>query len=79
VTFMSYLLWFWLLTRYPATQVQAFVFLSPVFGTGLAALLLNEPVGPRLLIGLAGVAVGIYLVSRKAPSSGARHDSKLGV
>jgi drug/metabolite transporter (DMT)-like permease len=79
VTFMSYLLWFWLLTRYPATQVQAFVFLSPVFGTGLAALLLNEPVGPRLLIGLAGVAVGIYLVSRKAPSSGARHDSKPGV
>jgi drug/metabolite transporter (DMT)-like permease len=65
VTFASYLLWFWLLTRYPATKVQAFVFLSPVFGTLFAALLLSEPVTPRLLLGLLGVGVGLALVNRR--------------
>ncbi|MFM2059364.1 MAG: hypothetical protein RLY71_3749 [Pseudomonadota bacterium] len=65
VTFASYLLWFWLLTRYPATKVQAFVFLSPVFGTLFAGLLLSEPVTPRLLLGLLGVGVGLALVNRR--------------
>lgn len=65
VTFASYLLWFWLLTRYPATKVQAFVFLSPVFGTLFAGLLLSEPITPRLLLGLLGVGVGLALVNRR--------------
>lgn len=65
VTFASYLLWFWLLTRYPATKVQAFVFLSPVFGTLFAGLLLSEPLTPRLLLGLFGVGVGLALVNRR--------------
>jgi drug/metabolite transporter (DMT)-like permease len=65
VTFASYLLWFWLLTRYPATKVQAFVFLSPVFGTLFAALLLDEPVSPRLLLALLGVGVGLVLMNRR--------------
>jgi drug/metabolite transporter (DMT)-like permease len=65
VTFASYLVWFWLLTRYPVTKVQAFVFLSPVFGTGSAALLLAEPVGWRLLLALVGVGVGLALMNRR--------------
>ena len=65
VTFASYLLWFWLLTRYPATKVQAFVFLSPVFGTLLAGLLLDEPITARLLLALLGVGVGLALVNRR--------------
>lgn len=65
VTFASYLLWFWLLTRYPATRVQSFVFLTPVTGILFAAGLLGEPLSAQLLIALAGVAVGIWLVNRK--------------
>lgn len=65
VTFASYLLWFWLLTRYPATQVQAFVFLTPVFGTAFAAGLLGEPLGAELLIGLVAVALGLSLLNRR--------------
>lgn len=65
VTFASYLLWFWLLTRYPATKVQAFVFLTPVFGTVFAAVLLAEPIGHELLVGLAAVAVGLRLLNRR--------------
>jgi drug/metabolite transporter (DMT)-like permease len=63
VTFASYLIWFWLLTTYPATKVQAFVFLSPVFGTVSASLLLGEPIGPRLLFGLLGVVAGLILMN----------------
>lgn len=65
VTFASYLLWFWLLTRYAATKVQAFVFLSPVFGTLFAGLLLDEPVTTALLAGLVGVALGLTLLNRR--------------
>lgn len=65
VTFASYLVWFWLLTRYPATQVQAFVFLSPVFGTAFAAGLLGEPLGIELLTGLVAVAFGLILLNRR--------------
>jgi drug/metabolite transporter (DMT)-like permease len=64
VTFASYLLWFWLLTRYPATKVQAFVFLSPVFGTLCAGWLLGEPITPALLGALVGVGVGLAMLNR---------------
>jgi drug/metabolite transporter (DMT)-like permease len=65
VTFASYLLWFWLLTRYPATKVQAFVFLTPVFGTAWAAGLLGEPLGVELLVALAAIGVGLALLNRR--------------
>ena len=32
VAFASYLIWFWLITRYPATKLSAFSFLTPLFG-----------------------------------------------
>ena len=71
VTFASYLLWFWLLTRYPATRVQAFVFLTPVFGTVSAGLLLGEPVTPALLLALAGIGLGLALLNRRPAAAAA--------
>ena len=65
VTFASYLLWFWLVRHYPATRLSSFTMLTPVFGLLLGAMLLAEPVTARLLIALATVASGIYLVNRK--------------
>lgn len=65
VTFASYLLWFWLLTRYPATKVQAFVFMTPVFGTAWAAGLLGEPLGVELLVALVAIGVGLALLNRR--------------
>jgi len=65
VTFASYLLWFWLLTRYPATRVQSFVFLTPISGLLFAAALLGEPITLRLVLALAGVILGITLVNRR--------------
>jgi drug/metabolite transporter (DMT)-like permease len=61
----SYVAWFWLLARYPAGQLSAFTFLTPLFAVALGALLLAEPVSPRLVLALVLVAGGIFLVSRR--------------
>lgn len=65
VTFASYLLWFWLIRHYPATRLASFTMLTPIFGLVLGALLLAEPITARLVLALATVASGIFLVNRK--------------
>jgi drug/metabolite transporter (DMT)-like permease len=65
VVFASYLLWFWLVRRYAATKLASFTLLTPVFGLILGALLLAEPVTPRLLIALGAVSFGIWVVNRR--------------
>lgn len=61
----SYLAWFWLIARYPAAQLSAFTFLTPLFGVAFGGLILAEPVSVNLVAALALVAVGIYLVNRR--------------
>jgi drug/metabolite transporter (DMT)-like permease len=50
--------------HYPATRLAAFTLLTPVFGLLLGALLLGEPITPRLIVALVTVAGGIVLVNR---------------
>lgn len=69
VVAITYVVWFWLIRQYPAAQLSAFTFLTPLFGVVFGGLLLAEPLSPRLLAALALVAAGIYLVNR--PSRGA--------
>jgi drug/metabolite transporter (DMT)-like permease len=69
VAFMSYLLWFWLIHRYPVSRLAAFTFPTPLFGVLLSGLILGEAITFLLGIGLALVAVGIYLVNRPQPIS----------
>ena len=63
--FASYLLWMWLLTRYPAAKMSAFVFLTPIFALLFAAIWLREPVTLNLMLAVALVCVGIVLVNRR--------------
>jgi drug/metabolite transporter (DMT)-like permease len=63
--FASYLLWMWMLMRYPAGKMSAFVFLTPVFALLFAALWLGEPITPNLVIAIALVGVGIVLVNKR--------------
>ena len=60
----TFMFWFWLLKRYPASGVASFSFLAPVFGVGFGWLLLGEQVGPSLLGALVLVAVGLILINR---------------
>jgi len=64
--FASYLTWMWLLRHYPATRMSSFTFLTPVFALGFGVLLLAEPLTLQLVLALAGVALGIVLVNRRA-------------
>ena len=63
VSFVSYLLWFWLLRRYPATQVTAFTLLTPLAGLVAGVGLLGEPLTLRLGVACATVVLGIALVN----------------
>lgn len=63
--FLSYLVWMWLLGRYPATKLSVFVFLTPIFALVFGAWWLGEAVTPDLVMALVGVSVGIVLVNRK--------------
>jgi drug/metabolite transporter (DMT)-like permease len=64
VALLSYLTWFVLLHRFPASRVAAFAFFSPVMGVLAGGILLKEPWPATLVLGLAGIAAGIYLVNR---------------
>ncbi len=63
--FASYLTWMWLLGRYPAAKLSAFVFLTPVLALLFGTLWLKEPVSAGLLLAVALVCVGIVLVNKK--------------
>lgn len=67
IAFASYLAWFWLLTRYPASQMHAFTFWTPLVGLAAGGLLLGEPVSAALIAAVGLVAAGIYLVNRQPP------------
>jgi drug/metabolite transporter (DMT)-like permease len=62
----TYLLWFWLMRRYPAAGLSSFAFLTPAFGVLAGGLLLDEPLSPRIFAALALIAVGILIVNRPA-------------
>ena len=64
VSFVSYLLWFWLIRHYPATKLSSFTLSTPLFGLLAGALVLAEPITPRLMLALAGLAAGIVMVNR---------------
>lgn len=64
VAFITYLTWFWLITRYPAGRLAAFSFLTPLFGMLAGGLLLDEPLTPGLIVAGVLVAIGIRLVNR---------------
>lgn len=66
VAFLSYLLWFELIHRYPVSLLHGFSFFTPVFGVFLSgALILGEVIGPNLIVALILVSVGMVLVNHQ--------------
>ena len=73
----GYYLWLWALNHAPATQVTAFLSLSPVTAAALGAWLLGEPVSLLAALGLAALAAGLALTHlRSRSTSGLRLDSE---
>jgi drug/metabolite transporter (DMT)-like permease len=69
VASLGFLVWFWLMTIYPASSVASFSFLSPIFSVLLGWILLSEDVAPSVWGALVLVATGIYLINRKPRSA----------
>ncbi|MBW2609997.1 MAG: DMT family transporter [Deltaproteobacteria bacterium] len=71
VAFISYLVWFELIHRYPVSLLHAFSFFTPVFGVFLSgAVILDEPISPGLIIALILVSLGMVFVNfRPSPKS----------
>lgn len=66
VAFLSYLVWFELIHRYPVSLLHAFTFFAPVFGVFLSgALILGEAMSGRLILALILVSLGTLLLNRR--------------
>ncbi|MEZ7815279.1 MAG: DMT family transporter [Burkholderiaceae bacterium] len=63
--FASYLTWMWLLRHYPATRMASFTFLTPVFALVFGVGFLGEALSWQLVVAIAGVGTGIWLVNQK--------------
>lgn len=66
---ITYMLWFWLMRRYPATGLSSFVFLTPVFGVLCGGLILGEPLSMHIFIALGLIAAGLVIVNRPRPKT----------
>jgi len=66
---VGYYLWLWALGHAPATQVTVFLALSPITAAWLGALLLAEEISALSAVGLALVALGLWLAHREMPTA----------
>ena len=66
---ITYLVWFWLLSHYPASPLQAGTSMTPLFGILGAFLLLGEPISLSFAGSAFLVVLGLVLVNRRKPSN----------
>lgn len=59
----SYLVWYWMITRYHVTNLAVFSMLTPLFGVLAGVMIRGEALTTWLLVGLGLVLAGIYLVT----------------
>jgi S-adenosylmethionine uptake transporter len=74
---MSFL-FFWGLARVPIAQAIALAFVAPLLALGLAALILHEPIGRRMLGGSALAFAGVLLIFAGQAQADLGRDALLG-
>jgi drug/metabolite transporter (DMT)-like permease len=70
-TLLTFGLLVYLLRRWPASRVAYQFVLSPIVAIGLAALLLQEPIEPAVILGTGLVILGVWLGALRSTASGA--------
>ncbi|UOD49381.1 DMT family transporter [Orrella daihaiensis] len=63
IAFFTLLVWFWLLSRYLASRLASFTFLTPLFGVAFGVLLLDDPLDIAFVLGAALVIIGVSVVN----------------
>jgi len=70
VAFLSYLIWFELIHRYPVSLLHAFSFFTPVFGVFISGvLILGEGISPGIIVALTLASLGMVLVNHRGRES----------
>jgi len=64
---LTFFLWVFALEHTTPTRVANAITINPVTAALLAAPLIGEPIGANLLIGIAGVGIGIWMASTNRP------------
>jgi drug/metabolite transporter (DMT)-like permease len=62
---VGFVLWFWVLSIYPASDMASFSFLAPVFGVIFGWLILDENISLTIFGSLLLVSIGIILINWK--------------
>jgi drug/metabolite transporter (DMT)-like permease len=68
VVSVGFVLWFWVLSIYPASDMASFSFLAPVFGVIFGWLILDENIDLTIFGSLFLVSLGIILINWKTKS-----------
>lgn len=64
ITFLSFLVWFELVHKYPVSLLHAFSFFTPLFGVMLSGMLiLGETITPNVIVALILICLGMLLVN----------------
>jgi drug/metabolite transporter (DMT)-like permease len=66
VVSIGFVVWFWILSIYPASDMASFSFLAPLFGVIFGWLILGEDISLTIIGALTLVSLGIVLINRKA-------------
>jgi len=68
-TALAYVIYFRILQSTGPTEALTVTFLIPIFGVVWGFLLLREPIGPALLVGVALILAGVALATARRPSA----------
>ncbi|MGU3576730.1 DMT family transporter [Brucellaceae bacterium C25G] len=69
----TYLLWFWMLRRYPVSKLSNFAFITPAVGVLMSGILLGEALGWKIFAALTLIALGLIIINR--PPRTNRHET----
>ena len=61
----GFLIWFWVLSIYPASLMASYSFFGPIFGVFFGWLIFKEEISITIILSLLFVSVGIYLINSK--------------
>ncbi|NLW51792.1 MAG: DMT family transporter [Tissierellia bacterium] len=65
ISSLAYAIWYYLLSRNPASEITFLRLFIPIFGTVLSAIVLGESLTYYILFGLFLVVLGVYFINKK--------------
>ena len=72
---IGFVVWFWLLSVYPASNIASFSLLAPLAGVLSGWLLFDDPLTPLFLIALGLVLAGLVLANRPLRAASVASDN----